>query len=828
MSKIGFFILTAIQNIHRGGQRTLVAFLCITFGVMSLVSMTMLSKDIAVAMLVDARTQVGGDLAASSPNQTGFQDDQLAVFGQYKEQGLIDKYSLVSEYYSLTIRKPGSGKLDFTYHGIGIEPDNYPLVGSFTVSEPQELPLTELLNEFGEAIISRDIASSQDLNLRDKLILSELGAGRSVEVQITGIIEDTPDHSGGSIYYNLETAAALKGSGSAINLVRITTNQPDTVRQLLKEQSLGVQTPQGVAMNRSDAQELIELSLKGAGFLGLLVGGIGIAYTLQVLLARRNKEIAIYKALGYSQGDMLWLFILEAALLGIVGSVLGIVIAIGIEYWFLSIFNNIITVLLVWNPAPIYMLSGLLIGIGTTVLFAVVAIIRNGSINPSALLRNERIESNRSVRSKTLLTLLAIMIPFTTMAVLIMGSIRNGVGVILFTLAGLTVLGGIMYGLLQITTKLLPVSRFPLLHMARNSLRRRGSSLIFAMIALFAGVVTLGFSSVAFQSASQELDARTPEITGANLTVIANADTAAELITALTRYAVDHKASGYYLEVASITAEINNTRSHIDPILAALSHPVGYFIQGSSWGNSPEGVYVNSAAGLQEGSQIKVTNPDGNEYTFPVVGTYNVDYTIPGLTSSNVLLMGTELLQTLGDPETIRLFLHAPEHKLTTISTELGQAFPEALVINHEDYLSRHTQTYKNLFILAVSMAGLALLAGILLIANAVSMAMIERRYEIGVCKAVGFSRSKVLTTLVLEFSLVALIAVGVGLAAVQLILIILARINNLAADSLTLESSTALFTLIFSVVLTTAAVIGFAWMPTRLSPSIVLNNRTI
>ena len=61
-------------------------------------------------------------------------------------------------------------------------------------------------------------------------------------------------------------------------------------------------------------------------------------------------------------------------------------------------------------------------------------------------------------------------------------------------------------------------------------------------------------------------------------------------------------------------------------------------------------------------------------------------------------------------------------------------------------------------------MAGLALVAAAMLIANTVGLAMVQRAREIAVMKAVGFSQRRVLGVIVLEHALVGLIGGAAGL----------------------------------------------------------------
>ena len=70
----------------------------------------------------------------------------------------------------------------------------------------------------------------------------------------------------------------------------------------------------------------------------MLIGGVGIINTMQVLLARRRVEIAMLKTTGYQRRDLYLLFGLEAGLLGLIGGVIGalvgIVVAAGIRLLF--------------------------------------------------------------------------------------------------------------------------------------------------------------------------------------------------------------------------------------------------------------------------------------------------------------------------------------------------------------------------------------------------------------------------------------------------------------------------------------------------------------
>ncbi len=63
MNGLAIFLKTAWHNLLRGGQRVFVALLCIAFGVMSLVAMTLVAQSFERTMVLDPRQQIGGDIS---------------------------------------------------------------------------------------------------------------------------------------------------------------------------------------------------------------------------------------------------------------------------------------------------------------------------------------------------------------------------------------------------------------------------------------------------------------------------------------------------------------------------------------------------------------------------------------------------------------------------------------------------------------------------------------------------------------------------------------------------------------------------------------------
>jgi putative ABC transport system permease protein len=80
----------------------------------------------------------------------------------------------------------------------------------------------------------------------------------------------------------------------------------------------------------NESNRTLTLLLIAMAAIVFVVGGIGIMNVLFVSVKERTNEIGILKAIGCSQKDILWEFLLEASCISLVGSVVGILCALGI------------------------------------------------------------------------------------------------------------------------------------------------------------------------------------------------------------------------------------------------------------------------------------------------------------------------------------------------------------------------------------------------------------------------------------------------------------------------------------------------------------------
>ncbi|MFC4450751.1 ABC transporter permease [Halorussus aquaticus] len=110
------------------------------------------------------------------------------------------------------------------------------------------------------------------------------------------------------------------------------TNRSDAARLVPESYAFSVETDQDLVDQLKELITTLTNFVTGIAVISLVVGSIGIANIMLVSVTERTKEIGIMKAVGAQNRDVLQLFLLEAVLLGLFGSLLGIPVGVAGAY----------------------------------------------------------------------------------------------------------------------------------------------------------------------------------------------------------------------------------------------------------------------------------------------------------------------------------------------------------------------------------------------------------------------------------------------------------------------------------------------------------------
>ncbi len=205
--------------------------------------------------------------------------------------------------------------------------------------------------------------------------------------------------------------------------------------------------------------------------------------------------------------------------------------------------------------------------------------------------------------------------------------------------------------------------------------------------------------------------------------------------------------------------------------------------------------------------------------TLHIVGFYTVnplkDFRYP-------ILASTDLVHRFGGPaeQLIYSFRIDPNQANAAVG-RIDRYAPGTTSLNLTSLSAIVDQILGNLVILLVALASLALFAGIIIIANAVALAMLERRREQGILKSVGYTSRRVLGGVLVENGVIGGLGGVLGMVMVAIATTVLAKTLfklDLAVPTLT---ALALIALVTVIALLTAALV--AWTAVRVRPLDVL-----
>ncbi|MGW2589981.1 ABC transporter permease [Streptomyces sp. NPDC001515] len=673
------------------------------------------------------------------------------------------------------------------------------LAGNWTSNDLRSMEITSGHAPRGptEVMVDADTADKHGLKLGDEL--RTITVTGDIRAKITGIATFKVTNPGAAVVY-LDTATAqqrLLGRPDAFTQISVTAAsgvsdavlKQNVTKALDGSGAYKVRTQKEAAAENKDSMgsflDVMKYAMLGFAGIAFLVGIFLIVNTFSMLVAQRTREIGLMRAIGSSRKQVNRSVLIEAVLLGIVGSVLGVGAGVGLAVGLMKAMGAIGMELstedltIAWTTPVV----GLALGIIVTVLAAYIPARRAGKVSPMAALRDAGTPADaRSgwIRAGIGLVLTgggAAALWATTRADKASdGSAYLGLGVVL-TLIGFIVIGPLLAGIVVRALSVVvlrlfgPVGRLAERNALRNP-RRTGATGAALMIglALVACLSVVGSSMVA--SATDELD----KSVGTDFIVQSGSG---QLIVPQAAEAVE-KTPGidHVTHYRVLKADLTNPDGSTDDTHVTAADPT-----------YPEDLRRETVAGDLAAAYGENAMSVGSDYAdkhgIKVGDTITVDFKagdtaklkVAAITSDDTNVdQGAMYLSTAtaqrhiaqgSMPSDMLLFAMAEDGKEKEAYAALKSsldAYPQYKVQNQADFKQDLKDQIGQLLNIVYGLLALAIIVAVLGVVNTLALSVVERTREIGLMRAIGLSRRQLRRMIRLESVVIALFGALLGL----------------------------------------------------------------
>jgi putative ABC transport system permease protein len=642
-----------------------------------------------------------------------------------------------------------------------------------------------------EIVIDRKTALDGKLAVGDvTTVLVQAGPQR---VRISGIAKfGTVDSPGGATFVMFADSAAQRLVAEPGQLTGIAvlgdgsvsrTDLAGRVRAVLPSNAEALTSAQITKQNQS-------LLRKGFSFfntfmlifavVALLVGGFMIFNTFSITVAQRTRENGLLRALGATQRQVRATVLIEAAVVGVLASLLGLVggvlVAGGLKAMLAGFGFDVPTGPVVFAFRTV--VWSLVAGVGITFISAVSPARKAAKVSPMAAMRTDIAGSTGyGSKERVFVGLGFLALGVVTLMVGLFGSTGNTIAVVgigmLIVFFAVSVLG---------RTVSLPLSKalgVPILRMrgaagtlARENATRNPKRTAASASALMIGVGLVGFITILASSTKVSISRAIDRAVTGDVVVTGGGGFQGGVDPGLAKRLNGlpevGSATGLRVNFASVEGK-PQTITAVDRQTGAKVIDVKP-LHGSitDLGSGAIGIYKDVATDkhLKVGDSVHVLFRDSGEQALRVALIYGEKQAV----SESSYLLGIEAYDAnYADHFDSTVFVKAapgvkPAAALAAVKN-VATAYPGAKALDQTGFKREQTRGVNTILGLVYAMLALAIVIALLGIGNTLALAIFERTRELGVLRAVGMTRPQLRSAIRWESVIIALQGTVLGLA---------------------------------------------------------------
>jgi len=342
-----FEVIAAIRFLREGLVQTLLIVIGVAVGVSVIVFMSALlngvqsnilnrvlstqaqvvvlpRKDVSRPLLRDGEARVLRVVQSRTQRQVAV-DQWRKLRDSFANSASIDIVSPMASGPVFIVRGSATRTVSIT----GIEPDHY----YHFVAIPDDIIAGTSRLTGQDILLGKDLTEDLGIKVGDKVLLRTASGGADA-LNVAGIFDlGNKGFNQRTVITLLNTAQNLLGMVGNVSSIDLTLKDPYQADEVA-DTIAAVHPVEADSWIRTNAQFFTAMRTQTISFsairtsVGLSVA-LGIASVLVVSVVQRSREIGILRAMGASQGQIMRVFLVQGGIVGLIGSVLGSLLARG-------------------------------------------------------------------------------------------------------------------------------------------------------------------------------------------------------------------------------------------------------------------------------------------------------------------------------------------------------------------------------------------------------------------------------------------------------------------------------------------------------------------
>ncbi|HEY2939357.1 MAG TPA: FtsX-like permease family protein [Gaiellaceae bacterium] len=643
-----------------------------------------------------------------------------------------------------------------------------------------------------EVAIDKATASNKHFRVGDTIRVQAVGPQRSF--RIAGIAELSGVGSiGGATFalFDLKTAQRVFDKPGQLDVIRIQSKAGVSKSKLISE--IRPLLPPTATVRDTNAQvkedkkqfdvSFLQYILLAFGGISLFVGAFVIANTLSITIAQRMREFATLRTLGASRRQVLRSVIIEAFVIGLFGSIVGLFLGLGLA----KLLNKLFVLFGIDLPqgqtvfATRTVIVSLIVGTVVTLVASIRPARRATRVPPIAAVREGSvIPVSRFAKYGPVTSLAILLVAIALTALGTLGSgIATGPRLLMLGVGILLLFFGVSMNAARVVRPLAAVLGAPARAiggapgiLARDNATRNPSRTASTASALMIGLALVTFVAIFSQGVFKSFEGAVDQLFIADYAVTST-NTFTPIDVAAGKSLVGKPGVSDVTPIRAGSARFLGSEHNLTGV--APNATTGIRIDWKAGNNGvpgrlgTNGFFTDSdyakSHHLRVGSVVKLEFPSGKRVDLRLIGIYEKPN---GGSPFGEATISTALFDKyIPRPRDEMVLINTPDG-VTDANTQTLRddvaGFADAKVQTRDQFKSNFIKPIKKILYLLYALLALSVIVSLVGIINTLVLTIYERTREIGMLRAVGMTRTQIRMMIRYESIVTALMGAALGI----------------------------------------------------------------